>query len=271
MGWEGDKFWLNLCRFLERQITFDQLAVFSYEWSDAPKRIFDLHPSPKRDHLHNDLLSAAYLIGPYYNNLVKIQVDDGFYHIDEIAPDAFRDSEYYRIYYSEKHAADEGMFYVRLGSGLSIGLLMERSKPSPAFTDEEMKSLRSVASLVGALARRRWKLVDAPAHRDSDMGEQMVTALECFGSDLLSNRERQIAELMLKGHSSKSGARVLGISPETERVHRKRLYNKLAISSQAELFWMFIQSVPHFRPDRRNDPLRAMLDARNGNRTSTPT
>ena len=186
-GLEGDKFWLNLCRFLERQITFDQLAVFSYEWSDAPKRIFDLHPSPKRDHLHNDLLSAAYLIGPYYNNLVKIQVDDGFYHIDEIAPDAFRDSEYYRIYYSEKHAADEGMFYVRLGSGLSIGLLMERSKPSPAFTDEEMKSLRSVASLVGALARRRWKLVDAPAHRDSDMGEQMVTALECFGSDLLSN------------------------------------------------------------------------------------
>ncbi|MCY1450129.1 Bacterial regulatory protein, luxR family [compost metagenome] len=61
-----------------------------------------------------------------------------------------------------------------------------------------------------------------------------------FGADLLTEREREIAHLLLRGHSVKSSARVLDISPETVRMHRKHLYTKLEISSQAELFSLFI-------------------------------
>ena len=256
-------FWPAIADFLRQICAFDEFAVFHYVWSDPPRRIFDCHPCPERDKLHGELLSAAYLIGPYYNRIVRTQADVGFYHIDEIAPDEFRESEYHRIYYRAKRATDEGMYYVPLAPGFSVGLLSERREPSLGFSTDELQGMRAVVPLVSESVRQRWTLVEAPSERTVPVGEQMVTALECFGRKVLSEREREIAELILRGHSSKSGARKLGISPETERVHRKRLYQKLDVSSQAELFWLFIQSVSYFQPTRQNDPLQAMLQARN--------
>jgi len=46
--------------------------------------------------------------------------------------------------------------------------------------------------------------------------------------------------MILRGHSVKSTAQELGISPETVRMHRKNLYMKLGINSQSELFARFI-------------------------------
>ena len=69
--------------------------------------------------------------------------------------------------------------------------------------------------------------------------DEAVLALRHRG-DCLTEREREIAHLLLRGHSVKSSARVLEISPETVRMHRKNLYTKLEISSQAELFALFI-------------------------------
>jgi DNA-binding CsgD family transcriptional regulator len=45
---------------------------------------------------------------------------------------------------------------------------------------------------------------------------------------------------LLRGHSVKSSAKVLEISPQTVCMHRKNLYTKLAVNSQAELFALFI-------------------------------
>jgi len=255
-------FWPTACDFLEHVCPLDEVAVFQYVWSEHPERLYDRKPTRERDRLHGELLSAAYLIGPYYNRVVKAQADTGFYPIDAIAPEGFRDSEYYKIYFREKRAADEGMFYAPFEPGIAIGLLVERRLPSPAFTAAELETCQATAPLVAALVRRHRSLGNSISRHRPQVGDQMVTALECFGRDVLSKREREIAELILRGHSSKSGARELGISPETERVHRKRLYHKLAISSQSELFWLFIQSVEHFDPVTHNDPLRSMLESR---------
>lgn len=258
----GTRFWPAVCEFIESECPLDEFAVFHYVWSEAPNRVFDFKPSTERDRLHGELLQAAYLIGPYYNSIVKAQADAGFYTIDEIVPDAFRDSEYHRIYYREKQAADEGMFFVPLDAGISIGLLAERKSPSPRFSEVDVSTLRNIAPFVSALVRQRWKFVGTSGDRQRLRNQHMVTALECFGREVLSDREREITELILRGHSSKSGARELGISPETERVHRKRLYSKLSISSQAELFWLFIQSVRYFNPATHNDPLQVLLSQR---------
>lgn len=56
----------------------------------------------------------------------------------------------------------------------------------------------------------------------------------------LSLREAEVVRLMLKGHSTKSMARLMGNSPETVKVHRKRIYSKLGICSQGELFSRFL-------------------------------
>ena len=57
---------------------------------------------------------------------------------------------------------------------------------------------------------------------------------------LLTRRELEIVTLILKGHSNLSLAAVLELSPNTVKVHRRQIYSKLNISSQAELFRLFL-------------------------------
>jgi DNA-binding CsgD family transcriptional regulator len=59
-------------------------------------------------------------------------------------------------------------------------------------------------------------------------------------------RETEIAALILQGHSNVSIGQALKISGETVKVHRKHLYAKLSISSQTELFLLFIDRIKQF-------------------------
>jgi len=52
--------------------------------------------------------------------------------------------------------------------------------------------------------------------------------------ELLSDREREVLQLMAEGHSSKSIAAVLGISPATVETHRSHVFEKLDLHSIAE-------------------------------------
>jgi DNA-binding CsgD family transcriptional regulator len=53
--------------------------------------------------------------------------------------------------------------------------------------------------------------------------------------DLLSEREREILQLVAEGHSSKSVAELLSISPATVETHRAHILQKLDVHSTAEL------------------------------------
>ena len=64
---------------------------------------------------------------------------------------------------------------------------------------------------------------------------------------------------MLHGHSTKSIASRLGISVETVKLHRKHAYAKLEVSSQAELFYLFLDSLMSDPDYRGGDTLVAYL------------
>jgi len=53
--------------------------------------------------------------------------------------------------------------------------------------------------------------------------------------DLLSEREREILQLVAEGHSSKAVAELLSISPATVETHRAHILQKLDVHSTAEL------------------------------------
>ena len=61
--------------------------------------------------------------------------------------------------------------------------------------------------------------------------------------ECLTSRERETIALMLKGHSSKSIARCLGIALGTVKNHRKHVYRKLSITSQSVLFARFLRLI----------------------------
>jgi DNA-binding NarL/FixJ family response regulator len=53
-------------------------------------------------------------------------------------------------------------------------------------------------------------------------------------TDALSPRETAILELIAQGHSNKTIARILGISPETVKTHVKNLFVKLGVEKRAQ-------------------------------------
>jgi DNA-binding CsgD family transcriptional regulator len=89
-----------------------------------------------------------------------------------------------------------------------------------------------------------WYLVNASLLDDRDAGNVAVIvqpapaatvvdgALRALG---LSAREREVASLALKGHSTKAIASALVISPWTAQDHLKAIYEKVGVSSRSEL------------------------------------
>jgi DNA-binding CsgD family transcriptional regulator len=60
---------------------------------------------------------------------------------------------------------------------------------------------------------------------------------------LLTPRERDIVRLVLDGHPTVSIAGKLGLSRGTVKNHRRRIYYKLDITTERELFLLYINSV----------------------------
>jgi DNA-binding CsgD family transcriptional regulator len=76
---------------------------------------------------------------------------------------------------------------------------------------------------------------------------------------VLSPREKDVLELMLRGYSTEVSAQRLNIARETLRRHRKNIYKKLDVSSQTDLFALFINSMSCLAEAAGEDPLRVYM------------
>ena len=76
---------------------------------------------------------------------------------------------------------------------------------------------------------------------------------------MLTERESQVINLVLHGHSTKTIAEKLSISVETVKLHRKHAYAKLEVSSQAELFYLFLDALMSAKDYDGGDTLVAYL------------
>lgn len=91
-----------------------------------------------------------------------------------------------------------------------------------------------------AVARRRgeWQVFEASPLRDPAVpdAEASAAAVAAFsGQDQLTERERMVLALLLRGASSKEVARDLGISPRTAEFHRANIIGKLGARNTTDL------------------------------------
>jgi DNA-binding CsgD family transcriptional regulator len=87
---------------------------------------------------------------------------------------------------------------------------------------------------------------DEVAAQPSDDAVAMTNELDrahIWKSLSLTSREKQVVDLVLQGHSTESIARALRIVPGTVKVHRRNIYRKLKIKSQAGLFARFVEII----------------------------
>ena len=211
---------------------------------DAPPEILHhtLEPAGRR-HYVDRYLAGPYLLDPLYQLAVREDKPGSCRFRDE-SPDRFRSSEYYRQYCERTHLRDEMDFLVDVSGRSTLVLVIGRR--TRMFSKAELGRLRQVEAIVHAAMQNIWQLWSAaPASRDRDasLHLRLTRCFENFGEGQLTEREREITQLLLRGHSTKSIARALRIAPGTVMVHKRNLFAKLGITSQYELFSRFIDSL----------------------------
>jgi DNA-binding CsgD family transcriptional regulator len=197
---------------------------------------------------------GPYLLDPFYNHFLA-GTTEGCFRLSELAPEGFLRSEYFSSYYRHLHIGDELGLLTALGSASAAHVSITRRRGRPRFTRRDHDWLAATAPLARE-AVRRMNEVQSPAANDrSAVHDSLRQAYRHFGASVLTEREREVTHLLLQGNSAKAIARALTISPETARNHLKRIYPKLGVASQAELFALFFKALEQVEPGFEGDPL----------------
>jgi DNA-binding CsgD family transcriptional regulator len=248
-----DAFPETLVRGLRHLTPLEDATVLHYADGDLPTVLYREDPEARGSDTIDRYVQGAFLLDPYYQAAQARRF--GLFRLDELAPGRFRDSEYYRSWYGNCGYSDECGYLVDLGRGafanIALGRLGRRR-----FSDAQVALLRSIRPAIDSLCRRHWS---AGSGDGDGLRRQLDQALDHFGSSLLTERETQVINLVLHGHSTKSVAQRLGISVETVKLHRKHAYAKLEVRSQAELFYLFLDSLMSAGDYRGGDTLERYL------------
>lgn len=237
-----------LDRSLAQLVLFDMTVIFAYPDGDRPIYLHDGFYGHVPGQALGRYLSGAYLLDPFYTACAR-RVRPGLYRMRELAPDAFFVGEY--VHSPEVHPcislesgslAEEIGFMVPLAAGFMASYSLMRRHGRPPFSEAELGLLRHVEPVVRQAIQLHWKdLRPSGPPRAVPRGAAMEDAFARFADTLLSAREQRIVQMILRGHSSHSIAAQLGIAEGTVKNHRKSIYAKLEISSQQELFALFIR------------------------------
>lgn len=211
---------------------------------DAPPDVLHHTMNPGRArHYLDRYLAGPYLLDPLYQLALR-KSKPAMCRCRDESPDRFRSSEYYRQYYERTHLVDEMDFLLDIDQNSTLVLVVGRWETR--FTRSDVAHLGLMEPIVKAAMQRiwdAWAARNSGDKRDLSMHQRLTHCFERFGETSLTRRERQITQLLLRGHSSKSIARELGIAPGTVMVHKRNLFSKLGITSQFELFSLFIDTL----------------------------
>ena len=218
----------------------------------APIALYGNHRKPHQTELLELYLEAAYLLDPFYLQF-RQKRGDQVLTLDDVAPDNFKQSEYHARFFAGMGLTDECAILLHFdAAALFFSMGTERADRA---ADARRAALAS--PIVAALSRRHWTTL-TPDNTDGSgrLGAHLQAAFAAFGTSVLSPRESEITRMILQGHSSKAIALAFDNSPETIKVHRKRIYAKLNVASQGELLSVFLNALTKMPPSSDGDPLR---------------
>lgn len=235
-----EHFWVALLRLLRTRVEFDNALVAWYFPSQAPLVVleFDWVESAIESSVPR-YVDGMYRLDPFFQAFEN-GLKPGFHRLSEVAPDRFRQSDYYANYFRDAVGQDEFQLVCETRGGLlSLSLGTARRYPVSAA-----RALLPLQPWLLALLAQQSVYSSPPARTNASPAASLVApfrdALERFGADRLSLREAEVARLTLQGHSLRSMAGQLAISSETVRSHRRHVFAKLGVRKPSELFSLFV-------------------------------
>jgi DNA-binding CsgD family transcriptional regulator len=233
----------HLLDYLRIDVPFFGVLLVLLDDRNRMFHIFDTIRAPYRINL-DMYLDGVYQLDPFYTRFCKNR-QPGAMLIRDVAPDRFNLTEYYRRYYRNLELLDEMAIFTDLPEGRSLFFSISRRAVEPRFRRRDLDAISCTLPVLAALCRQHFGGSSySQANLSVNVDEQRLEyALDRFGEYSLTPREHEVAICILKGHSSKSLAREIEISPETVKIHRRNIYRKLSISSQSELFANFLNTL----------------------------
>lgn len=245
-----------LIAMIKALVPTDNAVIIHYIRGQKPVLRYNDYPTEDRTTLIKKFIQGAFLLDPFYRYGKDCQ-SSGLFRLDDLAPEGFQETEYYRSYFKHTELKDEVGYILRLNDSQFVNLSLGQEKVIGDFKLTHIAFLKDITPVMEQICKQHF--TDTEKGTDNHLPDQLESALNHFGTAYLTERESQVVQLFLHGHSTKSIAERLGISPETVKLHRKNSYAKLDISSQAELFHLFIDSLASLSNYSGGDPLVGYL------------
>jgi len=259
-------FFPQLIATLCDSIKIDYPQVWLYRRNKVPQALYYEISNEERTAQIDAYINGSYQLDPFYLAALINQQSTGVYRLTELSAGGFQQSDYYRSYYAQCDTEDEIVYIIDIDPDASLQISIMRKKTSPRFCDSELKFLRAAEPVIRELTLHHAQLVQLPQKKDQgddtmpNIEKTISQAFDLFGRSLLTGREKDVLGLTLQGHSTIVSAEKLNISIETLRQHKKKIYNKLDINSQAELFSLFLNSLSCFERAPTKDPLELYMN-----------
>lgn len=241
----------RFCQFCAGLAGADAVYLSAFFDNARPAELYSTHNDAETIAALTLYLDVAFVLDPFYQ-LFQAKTGDRVDGLNDVAPDDFRRSEYYAKFFRAMKLGDECGVLLHLTDEAALFLSLGVMKAGRT----RVTRLRAFLPVISALARRHWTIL-TPEHHDGTgrLAAQLERAFEAFGSSVLSPREGEITRMILRGHSSKAIAITFDNSPETIKVHRKRIYAKLKVASQGELLSLFLDALRRMPATEQGDPL----------------
>jgi len=235
-----------LCHILRNATPFDSTVIYAYDGGKPPIDLFH-SPDDKPSLLSlEEYQRGAFLLDPVFH-AYQHGTRNGVHRLKDLAPDHFFRSEYYHSYYEKTQIVSEVVIYITMPDTGTVVISLSREKGSPPFRKKTIERLQRIEPIVREAIIRHWRNpeifeLSTPPGKDrfDALPGRVHDALVGAGRAALTKRETEVSSLILRGYSSAAIASLLNIFVGTVKVHRKNIYAKLEISSQGELFSLFL-------------------------------
>lgn len=204
---------------------FDALCIWAYGADDKVVNVFDTFDEVHRATHMSKYASDFFRLDPFYQAIRQSRFNEVISGHD--AWSGCSSDRYYNDHFRAAGLDDELGFGIQLDRGTTLSISLLRRQDRGLFGTRDANTLSSILPTLTALAHRQWAemSIDLPVHAEQGASDIALT-----------QREREISDLIIRGFSSEAIALELEISIGTVKVHRKNLYRKLRISTQGELF-----------------------------------
>ena len=243
---ETERFFEALRDFINAAVQIDNCVALAFS-ADTPPLILHQWSPQEPNYFQMLYCQGAYVLDPFY----RVSLDDrrgGTFLLDEVAPDSFNESDFYQIYYRKVQMIDEIGLLCPIDERCTLHLSLGRRSRSEHYSAADVACIRHLEPILQALLRRhtrqrieQWRKTTLQATTPAAPGAQIAS--RWLAPYNVTTREAEIAAMVLRGHSNTSIGLTLNISMETVKVHRRNLYGKVRISSQAELYMLFINHI----------------------------